>query len=231
MSYHKDLPQSWIEIIEKDVVLKGIWEEHDSEYEAVPEFLFGLIGDELERLRPVFALYGEPGIDMYEKIVAMKTIAASDSDEEPEGKEELVKELAKEYIRAMNDLYRNEFEEEPILDEDAEIILVRDEERDSVIEELQESWDEEEETPENEFNEVICDWYICELEYKEGCKELKNLLWEAVYNLEEDYKISYYLMWSLADRPAAENPYLPFYKLWCMGYTASFPAEDKVLVY
>ena len=44
MSYHKDLPQSWIEIIEKDVVLKGIWEEHDSEYEAVPEFLFGLRG-------------------------------------------------------------------------------------------------------------------------------------------------------------------------------------------
>lgn len=39
-SYHEELPEKWIEIIEKDEVLKEIWSEHHSEYEPVPEFLF-----------------------------------------------------------------------------------------------------------------------------------------------------------------------------------------------
>ena len=242
MAYHKDLPESWIEIIEKDPVLKGLWADHNSEYEAVPEFLLGLIGDEFERLKPIFALYGEPGIDMYEKIVEMKALADPDSEEgtlhkytgyfyvKEKGNEEIAKKLVREYIQFMNDIYINEFEEEAILDEDTKITFVPDEEYSKIMDELDEAWMEDEDMPESEMHESIADWFIFELDYMDGCDELKDLLWEAAYNLEESYEMSYYLMWSLVDKPAEENPFLPYYKLWCMGYTARFVAEDQVLV-
>lgn len=54
--------------------LKELWEDHNSEYEAVPEFLFGSLWEELERLKPIFALYGEPGMDMYEKLLEIKAL-------------------------------------------------------------------------------------------------------------------------------------------------------------
>ena len=41
MMYHKDLPKTWIKIIEQDEVLKEIWEDDIlDESEQVPEFLF-----------------------------------------------------------------------------------------------------------------------------------------------------------------------------------------------
>ena len=49
MAYHEDLPESWIEIIEKDEVLQELWEDHNSEYEAVPDFLFGSVWGEIWR--------------------------------------------------------------------------------------------------------------------------------------------------------------------------------------
>lgn len=242
MAYHSDLPESWIEIIEKDSVLKELWAGHSSEYEAVPDFLFGLLWDELERLKPIFALYGEAGMDMYDKIIELKALTEPCGDEaslnkyggyfyvKEKGNEEMAQELVREYIQAMNDLYINEFEEEAILDEDAEITFVPAAERSRIMEELYEAWQDGEDMPENELADVMNDWFLFEMEFKDGCEELKSLLWEAVYNLQEDYKMSYYLMWSLADMPDVENPYLPYYKLWCMGYTARFAAKDQVLV-
>lgn len=66
------LPGGWTEVIEQDEVLLDIFGEHeyDLEQEAVPPFLFqDLRGGNLERLRPVFALYGKPGLDMFQGLL------------------------------------------------------------------------------------------------------------------------------------------------------------------
>ncbi|MDE6056245.1 MAG: hypothetical protein K2G55_21365, partial [Lachnospiraceae bacterium] len=68
----KYLPDRWTEIIEQDPVLLDIFGEHeyDLEQEAVPPFLFqDLRGGELEHLRPIFALYGQPGLDMLQGLL------------------------------------------------------------------------------------------------------------------------------------------------------------------
>lgn len=242
MTYHKDLPTTWIEIIEKDAVLKELWADHYSEYEAVPEFLFGSVWGEIWRLKPIFALYGESGLAMYEKLLEVEALTECDAPEEilemyegysyvkAKGNTELAKEVIRDYIKAMNNLYVNEFEEEAILDEEAKITFVPSEERGKVMEELHKAWREGNYIPENDMHETIGDWYIWELPIKSECKELKNFLWESLYNMEEDYKMAYYLLWSLADMPGMENPYLPYYKLWCMGITARFAAKDEVFV-
>lgn len=242
MAYHNDLPQSWISIIEEDFVLNEIWANHNSQYEAVPEFLFGSIWDEIERVQPIFALYGKAGITMYDRILELKALIdhkeAQESLEKYKGyfyvKEKrnkvIVQDVVKKYIKAMNDFYINELEEEAILDEDAKITFVASEERTKIIEAIQKDWQEENNLPENELYEVIGDWYIQDIPIKSGCEELKDLLWESLYNIEEDYKMSYYLLWFLTDRPEKDNPYLPYYMLWCMGYTAKFVARDEVLL-
>ncbi len=245
MTYHKDLPQTWIEIIEKNEVLKELWADHNSEYEAVPEFLFGSLWDELERLEPIFALYGEPGMEMYKKILEVKAltlakegIGTDDALEtyagyfyvKEKGNTELAEKLVREYIKAMNDLYENEFESEALLDESADITFVPSEERSKVMTELHKAWCDGNYMPENEMHDDIGDWYCWELEMIPGCEELKDLLWEPLYNMEEDYKMSYYLVWSLVDRDDMKNPYMSYYKLWCMGLTARFVAKDKVVV-
>ena len=192
--------------------------------------------------KPIFALYGEPGLEMYEKILEVEALTERSAGEEilemyegysyvkSKGNMELAQTVVKEYIKAMNNLYVNEFEEEAILDEEAKITFVSSEERSKVMEELHKAWRAGDYTPENDMQETIGDWYIWELPIKSECKELKNLLWESLYNMEEDYKMAYYLLWSLADMPGMENPYLPYYKLWCMGLTARFVAKDEVFV-
>lgn len=242
MAYHKDLPESWIEIIEKDEVLKELWEDHNSEYEAVPEFLFGSVWGEIERLKPIFALYGAPGFAVYEKILEIEALTLRNVTEDilemyegysyvkTKGNTELAQEVARDYIKAMNDLYVNEFEEEALLDEDAKITFVVPKERNEVEKELHRAWCEADDTPDLDMHETVGDWYIWGLEWKPGCKELKDLLWESLYNIEEDYKMSYYLLWALADMGEMENPFLPYFKLWCMELDARFVAKDEVLV-
>ena len=68
----KYLPNRWAEIIQQDPLLMEIFEEHDYdlEEEAVPPFLFQeLRGGNIEHLRPIFALYGQTGLNKHwEKI-------------------------------------------------------------------------------------------------------------------------------------------------------------------
>lgn len=62
----KYLPNRWAEIIQQDPLLMEIFEEHDYdlEEEAVPPFLFQeLRGGNIEHLRPIFALYGQTGLN------------------------------------------------------------------------------------------------------------------------------------------------------------------------
>ena len=66
------LPEGWIEPIQQDPLLKEIFDEHeyDLEMEAVPPFLIqDLRGGNLERLRPILALYGQPGLDMLQGLL------------------------------------------------------------------------------------------------------------------------------------------------------------------
>lgn len=242
MAYHKDLPRCWIEIIEKDEVLKELWEDQNSEYEAVPEFLFGNVWGDIERVKPIFALYGEPGLALYEKILEIEALTLHNVTEDilemyegysyvkAKGNIELAQEIIRDYIKAMNDLYVNEFEEEALLDEDAKITFVEPEKRNEAVNKLHRAWCENQDTPDLDMYESIGDWYIWGLEWKQGCKELKDLLWESLYNIEEDYKMSYYLLWVLTDMGEIENPFLPYFKLWCMGLDVRFVAKDEVLV-
>ena len=225
MGYHSDLPETWIEIIEKDEVLKAIWEEHDSEYEAVPEFLFGSLYGKLEHLKPILALYGDAGLELYDKLQEVESLF--ESAREGNENQEAAEQLTREYIQAMNKLYEDEFGGDPILDEDAEIVFVPANERSKVESEIRRNWYD---TLECEMNDEIGDWYVSELDCKEDCEELKDLIWESLYNLIEDYHMSYYLVWSLADRPAEENPYISYYKLWRMGLRARFVEENKVMI-
>ena len=66
------LPDSWTELIQRDPVLKELFDAHeyDLEQEAVPPFLFqDLRGGNLERLRPILSLYGQPGLDMLQGLL------------------------------------------------------------------------------------------------------------------------------------------------------------------
>lgn len=66
------LPDDWTEIIQQDPLLMEIFEEHeyDLEEEAVPPFLFQVLrGGNMEHLRPIFALYGQPGLDMLQGLL------------------------------------------------------------------------------------------------------------------------------------------------------------------
>lgn len=68
----KYLPNRWAEIIQQDPLLMEIFEEHDYdlEEEAVPPFLFQeLRGGNIEHLRPIFALYGQTGLNMLQELL------------------------------------------------------------------------------------------------------------------------------------------------------------------
>lgn len=73
----KYLPNRWAEIIQQDPLLMEIFEEHDYdlEEEAVPPFLFQeLRGGNIEHLRPIFALYGQTGLNMSRIFVLPPTL-------------------------------------------------------------------------------------------------------------------------------------------------------------
>ncbi|MDE6993172.1 MAG: hypothetical protein K2P41_01900, partial [Lachnospiraceae bacterium] len=60
------LPENWRAILEADPMLWEIFSEHEYglEQEAVPPFLIQeLRGGNLEHLRPLLSLYGEPGLE------------------------------------------------------------------------------------------------------------------------------------------------------------------------
>ena len=72
----KYLPNRWAEIIQQDPLLMEIFEEHDYdlEEEAVPPFLFQeLRGGNIEHLRPIFALYGQTGLNMLQERLNCQT--------------------------------------------------------------------------------------------------------------------------------------------------------------
>lgn len=74
----KYLPKGWTELIQQDPLLKEIFDEHeyDLEMEAVPPFLIQeLRGGNLDHLRPILALYGQPGLELLENLKAIDQTA------------------------------------------------------------------------------------------------------------------------------------------------------------
>ncbi len=242
--YHKDLPEKWIGIIEADELLRELWGEHESEYEAVPEFLFQAVRGEMYRLKPIFALYGEPGLSMYaclEEIDALTADTAQTFLENGEvayagyfyskAKDDvgIAKACVKEYIKLINRIYIQEFEDEPLMDEEAQVEFPTAEESSRINMELHKAFCAGNYTPENDMYDDIGDWFSS-LDMKEGCEELEYLFDEALYHISNDYYLSYYMQWFMKDTPEMENPFLPYYKLWCMGLRPRFVAKDKVIV-
>ena len=242
MMYHKDLPETWIEIIEQDEVLKEIWEDDIlDESEQVPEFLFQAVRGQMERIKPIFALYGEIGLEMYEKLKEIDTLTAEMAELVIDGEvcytgyfftkgnvdenKDVVVELIKEYIKAMNDIYVNEFEEEPLMDENAKIEFLTKEESEKARMEL--NWHS---TPECDMRVYIGDWFDS-LDKQEDCEELGDMLGEALYHINNDYWLSYYIQWSMVHMQERENPFLAYYKLWCMGVDMCLIERDKVIVF
>jgi len=134
----KYLPNRWAEIIQQDPLLMEIFEEHDYdlEEEAVPPFLFQeLRGGNIEHLRPIFALYGQTGLNMLQELLEIDEISKDTAkvelpDEQTsyagyfftrfsEDNRQNAENAVQAYIRNINRIFVEEFKEAAPLDENA----------------------------------------------------------------------------------------------------------------
>ena len=245
--YREYLPQSWLEFIDRDPVLAAAFSAHEyaCDSEPVAPFLFqDLRGGEMERLRPIFALYGQPGLNLLRQLQEIDARCADTAQittadgqtayagyffTRPEVDFQAAREAAKDYIRAVNRIFEEELEESQRLDEDAAIEFPTGGEAAVIEEELRQAWIHGADFPELDVREGLGDWFM-ELEYEESQEELAELLSEPLYHISNDYFLSYYLQWPLLNGAPGENPFLPHYRLWCMGLFARFPARDRVVL-
>lgn len=239
------LPDGWTELIQQDPLLLEIFEEHeyDLEMEAVPPFLIqDLRGGNLERLRPILALYGQPGLDMLQGLLeidaASRDTATSTTPTgqtafaayffarfQPKHKRAAI-DAARTYIRAINRIYVEEFEEEPPLDENAAVEFLSGQEGRDFEEQVRQAWihgDVDEDAPDVDLGEWCMD-----LEYRKGCEDI-GLMSEALYHISCDYDLSHYLQWSMYNTQR-ENPFRGYFDLWKMGLHIYFPARDRVVL-
>lgn len=234
------LPDGWTEIIQQDQVLLNIFSEHeyDLENEAVPPFLIqDLRGGEINRLQPILALYGQPGQKMLQGLLEIDEASRDTAEHQlPNGQigyaayfyarfseenKQAAIDAAQTYIKAINRLYVEEFDEEPPLDENAKIEFLSG----------REGRDFEEKARREVVREVDLDdldeWRI-DLEYRKGYEDMR-LMSEALYHINCDYKLSYYLQWSMYDTKQ-ENPFRGYFQLWKLGLNIHFPARDRVVL-
>lgn len=246
-TYREYLPQSWLEIIDRDQVLTEAFSAHEyaCDSEPVAPFLFqDLRGGEMEHLRPIFALYGQPGLDLLKQLQeiddrAKDTAQVRTADGEiayagyfftrPEIDREAARAAAKDYIRAVNRVFMEDLEEPQLLDDEARIEFPTGEEAKAMEEELRQAWIHGTDIPELDVRDGLGDWFM-DQEYRDDLGELAELLSEPLYHISNDYFLSYYLQWPLLEGVSGENPFLPHYRLWCMGLSARFPARDRVVL-
>lgn len=240
------LPDGWIEPIQQDPLLKEIFEEHeyDLEMEAVPPFLIQeLRGGNLERLRPILALYGPPGLEMLENLktidwAAQDTAAVTTPDgvtayaayffaRFSEENRQAAIDAARTYIRAINRVYVEEFEEAPPLDENAEIEFLSGQEGRDFEEQVRQVWITGEGIQTVDLDDLT-EWYQEDLQYRKGCEDI-GLLSEALYHISCDYNLSYYLRWPMYNTER-ENPFRGYFDLWKMGLNIHFHARDRVVL-
>jgi len=240
------LPDSWTELIQRDPVLKELFDAHeyDLEQEAVPPFLFqDLRGGNLERLSPILSLYGQPGLDMLQGLLeidaASRDTATSTTPTgqtafaayffarfSEENKPAAI-DAARTYVKAINRIYVEEFDEDPPLDEDAEIEFLSGQEGRDFEEQVRQVWITGEGIQTVDLDDLT-EWYQEDLQYRKGCEDI-GLLSEALYHISCDYNLSYYLRWPMYNTER-ENPFRGYFDLWKMGLNIHFPARDRVVL-
>lgn len=238
------LPDGWTELIQQDPVLKEIFDEHeyDLEQEAVPPFLIqDLRGGEINRLRPILALYGQPGLDMFRGLLEIDEASRDTAQiETPSGtayaayffarfseeNEQAAIDAARTYIKAINRIYVEEFGEEPPLDEDAEIEFLSGQEGRDFEEKARKAWIHGGPAQEVDLDD-LSEWCL-DLEHRKGCEDIE-LMSEALYHINCDYNLSYCLQWPMFDTEQ-ENPFPGYFQLWKLGLHIHFPARDRVVL-
>ncbi len=239
------LPEGWIAPIQNDPVLREIFEAHeyDLEQEAVPPFLIQeLRGGEMERLRPILSLYGQPGLEMLRGLMEIDeagrdTAVSTAPDGQTayaayffarfsEARRQDAIDAVRTYIRAINRLYREELDEEPPLDEDGEIEFLSGQEGRDFEEKVRMAWINGGPAQEVDLDELL-EWYQ-DLTYRRDCEDI-SLLSEALYHISCDFYLSYFLRWPMFDTER-ENPFRGYFALWKLGLHVHFPAQDRVVL-
>lgn len=237
------LPEKWLGAIDQDPVLEVMFSDFSDEYEPVPPFLIqDLRGGNLEHLRPICALYGQPGLRLLEGLLEIDALTRDTAQREtpqgtayavyfftrPEYDEQAAKAAARAYVHAINRIYAEELGEAPLLDEDAKIEVLAGREAQAVKEQLHQAWIDGDYGPDGELYDSLGDWFQG-LKFVGDCQELGSLLSEPLYHISNDYNLSRYLQWPLVDT-RRENPFRPYYDLWRMGLGIRFPARDRVVL-
>ena len=239
------LPDGWTELIQQDPVLKEIFDEHeyDLENEAVPPFLIQeLRGGDMERLRPILALYGQPGLDMLQGLLEIDE-ASRDTAEitladgqtayagyffaRPDVDQREAIAAGKRYIHAVCQVYDKIFREPSPIGDHAGIILLTGQEARDMQEKIHQAYIHGKPyLPDLQITDDMGDWFS-DLPMRKGCDDL-DFLHEALYHISNDYFLSYYLQWPLVENQGIENPFRPHFDLWKMGLTARFFHHDQI---
>lgn len=241
----KYLPDRWTEIIQQDPLLMEIFEEHeyDLENEAIPPFLFqDLRGGNIEHLRPIFALYGQPGLDMLQGLLEIDETSKDTAEVQlPDGqtayagyffaqfsedKRQAAENAVRAYIKNINHIFVEEFEEDAPLSENAEIEILSGQAGRKFREKVHQNWGTEENAA-TEIEEDLQDWCY-DMQHRKGCEDIA-LMSEALYHIDCDYLLSHYLQWSMYDTKQ-ENPFRPYFELWKMGLRVYFPERGRVVL-
>ena len=239
------LPDGWTEIIQKDSLLMEIFREHEYELEneAVPPFLFQeLRGGNMECLRPIFALYGQAGLEMLQGILEIEESSKETAEVRlPDGQtayagyffvrfseedRKAAENAVRTYIQDINRIFTEEFEEDAPLDADAEIEFLSGQAGRDFRAEAHRRWCEGEGTDADVENDLR-DWCF-DLPYRKGCEDIE-LLSEALYHISCDYLLSYYLQWPMFDTEQ-KNPFHAYFQLWKMGLTVYFPERSRAVL-
>lgn len=241
----KYLPDGWTEIIQQDPLLMGIFEEHEYnlEEEAIPPFLFqDLRGGNIEHLRPIFALYGQPGLDMLQGLLEIDEISKDTAEVQlPDGQigyagyffarfsekdSQAAENAVRTYIKNINRIFVEEFEEDAPLEENAKIEFLFGQAAQDFMTKEHQRWCRGEGI-DVEIESDLRDW-CCDMPYKENYEDI-GLMSEALYHISCDYLLSYYLQWPMFDTKQ-ENPFRSYFELWKMGLSIYFPERGKVVL-
>lgn len=244
--YREHLPESWLPLIDCDPLLADIFSEHDYdlEQEAVPPFLIQeLRGGNIEHLRPILALYGQPGLEMLQGLLEIDE-AAKDTAEtclpngqtayagyfftNPKVDPRKAIQTAKRYLRAVCQVYEEVFHEPSPVGPRAGVLLLTGQEARNMEKKIHQAYVHGSPyLPDLQIHDEIGDWFS-NLTYQGDCGELSWLLREALYHINNDYFLSYFLLWPMTKHPEIENPFRPHFELWKMGLTPQFFDHDQM---
>lgn len=235
------LPENWLPVLEADPVLWEIFSEHeyDLEQEAVPPFLIQeLRGGNLERLRPLLSLYDASGLALLDGLLEIDRAARDTAELSlPDGQtayagyffarfskedQERAVKTAKRYLRAVCQVYDEIFHEPSPVEPKAGVLLLTGQEARRMDEKIHQAFVHGKPyLPDLQIRDELGDWFAG-LTFQGNCGELASLFSEALYHINNDYFLSYALLWPLTEHPEIENPFQPHFELWKMGLMPRF---------